>query len=110
MHLISEYCNTTTLLLDCRSTNLNTTEIYAAQNFTFGPVTGFAKFSYALSTTFGFANSRGSYYPDLTLNYDTGVWGLSLNGYVGYNALLATLQLLRLVTPRSIHTLIGSLA
>ena len=64
--------------------NPNTTEIYAAQNFTFGPVTGFAKISYALTTLFGNVNSSGSYYPDLTLNYDTGVWGLALNGHVGY--------------------------
>jgi uncharacterized protein (TIGR02001 family) len=62
----------------------NTTEAYIAQNFTFGPVTGFAKFSYALTNLFGIYNSAGSYYPDLTLNYDTGVWGLSLNGHVGY--------------------------
>ncbi len=66
------------------STNPNTTEIYAAQNFTFGPVTGFAKVSYAVSTLFGFTNSTGSYYPDLTVNYDTGVWGLALNGHIGY--------------------------
>ena len=64
--------------------NPNTTEIYAAQNFTFGPLTGFAKVSYALSTLFGTVNSTGSYYPDLTMNYDTGVWGLALNGHVGY--------------------------
>ncbi|MBT8530471.1 hypothetical protein G6708_05715 [Polynucleobacter paneuropaeus] len=64
--------------------NPNTTEIYAAQNFTFGPVTGFVKFSYAVSTLFGTINSTGSYYPDLTANYDTGFWGLSLNGHVGY--------------------------
>ena len=66
------------------ATNPNTTEAYVAQNFTFGPVTGFAKFSYAMSTIFGTANSRGSYYPDLTLNYDTGIWGLALNGHIGY--------------------------
>jgi len=64
--------------------NPSTTEAYVAQNFTFGPVTGFAKFSYALSNIFGFYNSAGSYYPDLTVNYDTGVWGVSLNGHVGY--------------------------
>jgi uncharacterized protein (TIGR02001 family) len=64
--------------------NPNTTEVYVAQNFTFGPVTGFTKVSYALSTLFGTVNSSGSYYPDLTLNYDTGVWGLTLNGHVGY--------------------------
>ena len=64
--------------------NPNTTEIYLAQNFTFGALTGFVKFSYAVSTLFGNPNSQGSYYPDLTLNYDTGIWGLSLNGHVGY--------------------------
>ena len=70
--------------LPSSATNPNTTEIYGAQNFTFGPVTGFAKFSYAVSNTFGFANSNGSYYPDLTANYDTGIWGLAVNAHVGY--------------------------
>jgi uncharacterized protein (TIGR02001 family) len=65
-------------------TNPNTTELYVAQNATFGPVTGFIKFSYALSNTFGTATSTGSNYTDLTANYDTGFWGLSLNGHVGY--------------------------
>ncbi len=64
--------------------NPNTTELYVAQNFTFGSLTGFVKFSYALTNIFGINNSQGSYYPDLTLNYDTGVWGLTLNGHVGY--------------------------
>jgi len=64
--------------------NPNTTEIYAAQNYTFGPVTGFVKLSYAVSTLFGNANSTGSYYPDFTVNYDTGLWGLALNGHIGY--------------------------
>jgi uncharacterized protein (TIGR02001 family) len=64
--------------------NPNTTEVYVAQNFTFGPVTGFAKFSYSLTNTFGNLNSKGSYYPDLTINYDTGVWGISANAHVGY--------------------------
>ena len=64
--------------------NPNTSEFYLAQNFTFGALTGFAKISYAVSTLFGTVNSTGSYYPDLTLNYDTGIWGLSLNGHVGY--------------------------
>jgi uncharacterized protein (TIGR02001 family) len=64
--------------------NPNTTEIYAAQNFTAGPVTGFVKFSYAVTNAFGNANSTGSYYPDLTVNYDTGIWGIGLNAHVGY--------------------------
>jgi uncharacterized protein (TIGR02001 family) len=66
------------------ATNPNTTEIYAAQNFTAGPVTGFLKFSYAVTNTFGNVNSTGSYYPDLTVNYDTGIWGIGLNAHVGY--------------------------
>jgi len=65
-------------------TNPNTTELYAAQNYTFGPVSGFLKFSYAVTNTFGFSNSSGSYYPDLTANYDTGLWGLVVNAHVGY--------------------------
>ena len=64
--------------------NPSTTELYAAQNFTFGPVTGFAKFSYAVSNLFGIQNSKGSFYPDLTANYDTGVYGLTVNAHVGY--------------------------
>jgi uncharacterized protein (TIGR02001 family) len=62
----------------------NTTEAYIAQNFTFGSLSGFAKVSYALSNLFGIYNSQGSYYPDLTANYDTGVFGLTINGHVGY--------------------------
>jgi uncharacterized protein (TIGR02001 family) len=64
--------------------NPNTTELYVAQNFTFGPVTGFAKVSYAVTPLFGVPNSSGSMYPDLTVNYDTGFWGLSANGHIGY--------------------------
>jgi uncharacterized protein (TIGR02001 family) len=65
-------------------TTPNSTEIYAAQNFTFDSFTGYLKFSYAATTLFGFTNSSGSNYTDFTLNYDTGVWGLALNGHVGY--------------------------
>ena len=67
-----------------RAANPNTTEIYAAQNFVFGPVSGFAKVSYAVSTLFGTTNSTGSYYPDLTVNYDTGLYGITANGHIGY--------------------------
>jgi len=42
------------------SVNPNTTELYAAQNFTLGAVTGFVKFSYAVTNTFGNANSKHS--------------------------------------------------
>ena len=61
-----------------------TTEIYAAQNFTAGSVTGFAKVSYALTDLFGIYNSKGAFYPDLTANYDTGKEGITLNAHVGY--------------------------
>jgi len=64
--------------------NPNTTELYAAQNFTFGPVTGFVKVNYALTNIFGIPKSTGSFYPDLTANYDTGIWGITLNGHIGY--------------------------
>jgi len=64
--------------------NPNTTEIYAAQNFTFGPTTGFFKVSYAVTPLFGIYNSTGSIYPDLTVNYDTGLYGVSLNAHAGY--------------------------
>ena len=70
--------------------NPNTTEVYLAQNFTFGPLTGFVKFSYAMTTIFGNVNSRGSYYPDLTINYDTGFLGITANGHVGYQYIAGT--------------------
>ena len=76
--------------LPSSATNPNSTELYVAQNFTFGPVTGYAKVSYAVTTLFGFANSTGSYYPDLTANYDTGIWGLALNAHVGYQYISGT--------------------
>ncbi len=62
----------------------NTTELYLAQNFAFGPVNGFVKVNYSLTNIFGIYNSAGSYYPDLTVNYDTGIFGLTLNGHIGY--------------------------
>jgi uncharacterized protein (TIGR02001 family) len=75
---------TSGLQLTATQANPNTTEVYVAQNFTFGPVTGFGKVSYAVSTLFGNINSTGSYYPDLTVNYDTGMFGVALNGHIGY--------------------------
>jgi len=68
----------------------NTTELYVAQNFTSGPLTGFIKLSYALTNIFGIYNSKGSYYPDLTVNYDTGFEGITLNGHVGYQKVTNT--------------------
>jgi uncharacterized protein (TIGR02001 family) len=68
----------------------STTELYAAQNFTYGPFTGFFKVSYSLTDIFGIYNSKGSMYPDLTVNYDTGVSGITLNAHVGYQAVSHT--------------------
>jgi uncharacterized protein (TIGR02001 family) len=82
--VLQYYYPTTGAMNSPYAVNPNTTEIYVAQNFTFGALSGFVKFSYAVSTLFGNPNSQGSYYPDLTVNYDTGIWGLSLNGHVGY--------------------------
>ena len=64
--------------------NPSTTEIYAAQNFTFGSTTGFLKVSYAATNLFGIANSAGALYPDLTANYDTGFFGITVNAHAGY--------------------------
>jgi uncharacterized protein (TIGR02001 family) len=70
--------------------NPNTTELYAAQNFAYGPLSGFFKVSYSLTNIFGIHNSKGSYYPDLTLNYDTGFEGITLNGHIGYQKVAGT--------------------
>ena len=64
--------------------NPSTTEVYAAQNFTAGSVTGFVKLSYAVTNLFGIYNSAGAMYPDLTANYDTGWNGITLNAHAGY--------------------------
>ncbi len=68
----------------------NTTEIYAAQNFTYGPLTGFAKFSYATTPLFGNPGTTGATYADLSINYDTGIYGLVLNGHVGQQTYTGT--------------------
>ena len=60
------------------SPSANTTEIYGA--LTFGPAT--AKYSYALTDTFGNANSDGSYYLDLSATFE--VAGLSVVPHIGY--------------------------
>jgi uncharacterized protein (TIGR02001 family) len=72
------------------TTNPNSTELCAAQNFTFDAVTGFLKFSYAVTTLFGFPNSAGSNYTELSANYDTSVWGLTLNTHAGYQYIAGT--------------------
>ncbi|WP_423196054.1 MULTISPECIES: TorF family putative porin [unclassified Cupriavidus] len=57
-----------------------TTEIYAGVGY--GPV--FLKYSHALTNLFGFADSRNSYYIDLSANVPLNVWDLTFNAHVGY--------------------------
>ncbi|MDQ8032985.1 MAG: TorF family putative porin [Bordetella sp.] len=61
-------------------TRPHTTELYAGLGA--GPVT--FKVSHSLTNLFGFARSRNSQYYDLSGNFDTGVWGLTLNLHAGY--------------------------
>jgi uncharacterized protein (TIGR02001 family) len=82
--VLQYYYNQTGGKYNGQMVNPNTTEIYAAQHYTFGPVTGFGKVNYGLTNIFGIPNSSGSYYLDLTSNLDTGFWGISLNGHIGY--------------------------
>ncbi len=65
-------------------TNPDTGEVYISQGFAFGPVDGTAKFFYAISNTFGIADSVGSYYLEFNVNYETGFLGLILNSHIGY--------------------------
>jgi uncharacterized protein (TIGR02001 family) len=57
----------------------NTTEVYGQLGY--GPV--YAKYSYALTNLFGFADSKGSGYLDLGANFDMGN-GLSINVHGGH--------------------------
>lgn len=59
----------------------NTNEIYGAA--TFGPAT--LKYSHAVSNLFGFADSKNSYYVDLSATFDLGE-GYSLVPHVGYQS------------------------
>ena len=59
----------------------NTNEVYGAM--TYGPAT--LKYSHAISNLFGFANSKNSYYLDLSANFDLGS-GLTLTPHVGYQS------------------------
>ncbi|MFM2263254.1 MAG: hypothetical protein RI959_1930 [Pseudomonadota bacterium] len=63
------------------ATNANTNEIYGA--VTFGPAT--LKYSHAISNLFGVANSKNSYYVDLSGTFDLGN-GFSLVPHVGYQS------------------------
>lgn len=66
--------------------NANTTEIYGA--LTFGPAT--AKYSYAITDTFGNFDSKGSYYLDLSATFDVG--GLAVVPHLGYQKISGPLS------------------
>lgn len=61
-------------------TSPDTTELYAGVGY--GPV--MFKYSIAMTNLFGFANSKYSQYFDLSGNFDTGIWGLTVNAHVGH--------------------------
>jgi uncharacterized protein (TIGR02001 family) len=67
-------------------TKPNTTELYAALNWKFLQ----AKYSYSVGNTFGFPDSKGSYYIEGNLNYDIVdkvndyIGKVTLIGHVGY--------------------------
>ncbi|MDB5859899.1 MAG: hypothetical protein JWQ76_3588 [Ramlibacter sp.] len=60
--------------------NPDTTELYVAG--TYGPAT--LKYSHAVTNLFGFADSKNSYYLDLSASFDTGYWGLTFVPHIGY--------------------------
>lgn len=60
-------------------TSPDTTELYAGLGY--GPI--LFKYSIAMTNLFGFADSKYSQYFDLSGNFDTGFWGLTVNAHVG---------------------------
>lgn len=68
------------------SPSTNTTEIYGA--LTYGPVT--AKYSHALTNTFGAVDSKNSYYLDLSATFDLGF--ATLVPHVGYQKIAGPLD------------------
>ena len=60
------------------ATSPNTTEIYGA--LTFGPAT--AKYSHSVSNLFGFSDSKGSGYLDLSATFDVG--GITVVPHLGF--------------------------
>jgi uncharacterized protein (TIGR02001 family) len=65
----------------------NTTEVYGA--LTYGPAT--LKYSHALTNTFGNADSKNSYYVDLSAGFDVGA-GITLTPHVGYQRISGPLS------------------
>ena len=65
--------------------NANTNEVYGS--VTSGPYT--LKYSYAISTLFGYVGSKGSGYIDATANYDLGN-GITLSPHIGHQTVKGT--------------------
>ncbi len=63
-------------------TSANTTELYGA--LTYGPAT--LKYAHAVTDTFGNADSKNSYYLDLSAGFDMG-GGLMVTPHIGYQKL-----------------------
>ena len=80
-----EYVNNNLQNATAGAVNANTNEVYGA--LTLGSVT--AKYSHAISNLFGIANSKNSYYLDLSANYDLGN-GYTLTPHVGYQSIKNT--------------------
>ena len=59
-----------------------TTEVYVAG--TYGPAT--LKYSHAVTNLFGFADSKNSYYVDLSAGFDLPWYGLTLTPHIGYQS------------------------
>ena len=60
--------------------NPDTTELYVAG--TWGPAT--LKYSHATTNLFGFSDSKGSGYLDLSATFNTPFWGLTVTPHVGH--------------------------
>jgi uncharacterized protein (TIGR02001 family) len=60
--------------------NPDTTELYVAG--TWGPAT--LKYSHSTTNLFGFADSKGSGYLDLSATFETGFWGTTVTPHVGH--------------------------
>jgi len=61
-------------------TRPNTTELFLGLGY--GPVS--FKYSHALTNLFGVPDSKNSQYYELNASVPTGVWGLNVDGHVGY--------------------------
>lgn len=89
-------------------TNPNTGEIYIAQNFTVGRVSGYGKFSYSITNSQGFSNSTGSNYSEFNIDYETGFFNFILNTHVGYQQVQGQYSQAGAPSPNYLDWLIGA--